>query len=226
MSRNWIAHSQPLRFGIHAEQPSISTYRLNHQFPIIAVIGMFRPRLFIANQLFERLSVTEFSAAISHECGHLAARDNLRRVILKIRRDVLTIVPCGRALDDSWNEASEEAADEYVCRSGGNSALDLASALVKITRMVPEGLKPATILNASMIIDDTGANNRRINRLLELATKDKAESSPASRAAFILDSPYLLGFTALLFAAVSIAARLDSPTSIHKLIAVAVSTLQ
>src|SRR5438093_1171007 len=77
-----------------------------------------RPRLFVAQQLCDALSPVELSAALAHERGHLAARDNLKRALLRACRDVLTIVPAGRTLDRAWAESAEAAADEHAAGAG------------------------------------------------------------------------------------------------------------
>src|SRR5919202_1119057 len=108
-----------------------------------AGVGTLRPRLFIAQQLFAALTEAELRAALAHECGHLATRDNLKRAVLRACRDVLTIVPAGRTLDRAWDESTEAAADEHAARDGGAAAaLDLAAALVKIARLAPPGMRP------------------------------------------------------------------------------------
>ena len=68
--KDWLAAST----RIELEAINVPTYVLEHSFPIIAVVGAFRPRLFIANHVLESLSEEELAAAIAHEYGHLAAR--------------------------------------------------------------------------------------------------------------------------------------------------------
>src|SRR5262245_64543688 len=55
--------------------------------------------LFRSDHLFQSLTSEEMAAAIAHECGHLAARDNLKRAALRACRDALAIFPCGARLD-------------------------------------------------------------------------------------------------------------------------------
>src|SRR5262249_56091405 len=95
-----------------------------------------------ADNRFQSLTREEMAAAIADEGGHLAARDNLKRAALRACRDALAIFPCGASLDRAWAEASEAAADEHAARGESAVALDLASALIKIARLVPEGVKP------------------------------------------------------------------------------------
>src|SRR5215475_8098332 len=147
--KDWLRLAEPVSF----DQIRIPAYRLRHQFPVVAIVGVIRPKLFIADHLYQSLTRQEFAAAIAHESGHLAARDNLKRALLRACRDALSIIPSGARLDRAWAEASEAAADEHAARGGGNVALDLASTLVKIARLVPEGVNPAMPAGALLIGD-------------------------------------------------------------------------
>src|SRR5262249_21742559 len=147
--------------------------------PVIAIVGAIRPKLFIADHLFQSLTTEEMAAAIAHEIGHLAARDNLKRVALRVCRDALTIFPSGARLDRAWAEASEAAADEYAARGGRAVTLDLASTLIKIARLVPQGVKPAMPAGASLIINDAEGIAQRVRRLAQMAALDN--HSPSGR---------------------------------------------
>src|SRR5215471_6813915 len=83
--KDWLRLAEPVRFN----QVRIPVYRLRHQFPVIAIVGAIRPKLFIADHLFRSLTREEMAAAIAHEGGHLAARDNLKRAALRACRDAL-----------------------------------------------------------------------------------------------------------------------------------------
>jgi Zn-dependent protease with chaperone function len=166
---DWINHGEPVQL----EAISIPAYRIRHPFPVIAVVGTLRPRLFIASQVFGSLNDEELSAALAHERAHLAVRDNLKRGLVRACRDVLTIVPCGRSLDRAWEEASEAAADEGAARTGSAVALNLASALVKIARLAPAGAKPATLAGA-FLVGETGGVAWRVRRLTQLAGLERA----------------------------------------------------
>lgn len=164
---DWLRHAEPVVLpGVN-----VPAYRVAHRFPVVAVVGALRPRLFIAHQLFAELNEGELRAALAHECGHLAARDNLKRALLRVCRDALTIVPAGRTLDRAWCESAEAAADEHAaCAGDADAALDLASALVKIARLVAPGARPALPAGAFLIgaLDD-GSLAWRVRRLMQLA---------------------------------------------------------
>ncbi|HZH29770.1 MAG TPA: M48 family metalloprotease, partial [Pyrinomonadaceae bacterium] len=124
--------------------------------------------------LFDELTADELRAALWHEQGHLAARDNLKRTALRACRDVLMLVPAGRTLDNAWVEQSEAAADEHAARAGGAAlALDLASALVKIARLIPADASPRMPAGAFLVGDrDENGVAARVRRLVRLATSE------------------------------------------------------
>jgi Zn-dependent protease with chaperone function len=170
LTSDWLRQGKPVRItGI-----TIEAYQIEHTFPLIAIVGFLRPRLFIANQVLEILTPEEISAAVAHENGHLAARDNLKRGLLQACRDALLIIPSGRLLDKAWSEASEEAADENAARQGNGVALDLASALVKIARKIPQGARPTMPAGVFLLGDEeTKGIKSRVRRLIALATIER-----------------------------------------------------
>jgi Zn-dependent protease with chaperone function len=166
LTRNWLAAAH----SISVPGVSIPAYRFQHAFPVIAVVGSIRPRLFIADQVLTALSPSELTAAIAHEKAHLEARDNLKRGLLRACRDMLGIVPCGRSLDRAWAAASEVAADELASSKGSGVALDLAAALVKIARLVPQGTTLRVPAGAFLIDgSDMKGISSRVGKLLQLA---------------------------------------------------------
>ena len=166
LTANWLADAVP--FAI--ENVKVPVYRIEHAFPVIAVVGIFRPRLFVAKKVLDSLDEHEFRAAISHEYGHLTAKDNFKRTLLRICRDLL-IVPFGKRLDRAWAENAESVADEYAAKSrGGSTALDLASALIKIARIVPANASPAMPLGAFLLEEQSGDITWRVQKLLQFSS--------------------------------------------------------
>jgi Zn-dependent protease with chaperone function len=169
LTADWKARGKPVRI----DGVCVSAYLIEHTFPIIAIVGALRPRLFIARRVLAALTPDEIVAALAHESGHLAKRDNLKRGLLRACRDSLLIIPCGRSLDSAWAEASECAADEYAAREGRERALDLASALVKIARMVPGGARPTMPAGAFLLGDESSTGVKwRVRRLVQLASSE------------------------------------------------------
>jgi len=167
LTKKWLLRSERMDLpGI-----DIPTFRITHAFPIIAIVGTFRPRLFIAHEVLLSLNEEELAAAIAHECGHLAARDNLKRTLLGICRDTLVLVPFGRAVDRAWAECAEGAADEFAAQQSRATALNLASALVTIAKMVPAGARADVPLGAYLVGAEAQGVKGRIKRLIEISSR-------------------------------------------------------
>lgn len=169
LRKEWMAISE----RIYLPGTTIPTFRIAHRFPIIAVVGTLRPQLFIAADVLRSLNKEELAAAIAHERGHLAARDNFRRTLLRICRDTLFLVPFGRAVDRVWAETAECAADEFAAQCSPATALNLASALVTIAKMVPVGARADVPLAAYLVgVAENQGVKARIRRLIEIASTD------------------------------------------------------
>lgn len=220
LTSDWLRQGKPIRIpGIE-----IKSYQIQHAFPLIGIVGFVRPRLFIASQVLELLTPEEIAAAVAHENGHLKARDNLKRGLLQACRDALLIIPSGRLLDKSWSDASEEAADENAARQGNGVALDLASALVKIARIIPLGARPAMPAGVFLLGDEeTKGIKSRVRRLIALATSER----PTGSRPYLVTSLSVWGPVSLLLIAFVLAATNPYLLSrVHYLIEHAVFMLQ
>ena len=189
LARDWARHAEP----VHEACARVPAYRLRHRFPVIAVVGVRRPRLFIASQIFDALTPGELSAALAHERGHVEARDNLKRALLQAGQDALLFAPLGRALRREWQRESELAADEFAAAAGPAAALDLASAIVKISKLIPAGARPALPAGAHLLGEEEAGTSRRVRNLLRLASNARVARSreglrlrPALKAALCL----------------------------------------
>ena len=213
--RNWLSSSRPFELdGIR-----VPTFVLDHSFPIIAVVGALQPRLFIATQVLDSLSEEELAAAIAHEYGHLAAGDNFKRSVMRISRAALLLFPCGRSLDRAWSEASESAADEHAAQESSLVALNLASALVRIARMIPKGQRqvtmPAAVSPFLVGGDDSPGVKVRVKRLVELAATDPRLL--ASNASIIRFVPWLV-LTLVVVIGVTIESRPQVLAAVHDVV--------
>ncbi len=164
LTSNWLKDS--VEIGL--DNMNVPIYKIKHRFPVIAVIGIIRPRIFVAERVLESIDGNEFAAAIAHEYGHLRAKDNFKRTLLRVCRDML-IFPMGEALDRAWAENAELVADEYAARRGGSMALDLASALVKIARIAEPGTGPAMPAGAYLLKERDLDIASRVRRLIVLS---------------------------------------------------------
>src|SRR5262245_45054426 len=211
--KQWLAASTPIKL----DTITVPTFVFEHSFPVIAVVGAIRPRLFIAGHVLESLSEEELAAAIAHEYGHLAAQDNFKRSVMRISRAALLLIPCGRWLDRTWSEASESAADEHAAQQSSAVALDLASALVRIARMIPSGHRqslPAAVSGFLMSEDAPGVKVR-VSRLVELAATDPRQL--VSSAPLVRFIPWLV-LTLIVVVSISIESRPQVLASVHEFV--------
>jgi Zn-dependent protease with chaperone function len=133
LTRDWRRQAEALDLP-SAPAPA---FALSHPFPVVAVVGILRPRLFLARQVIASLTPAELQAVLAHEGGHLAAWDNLKRLLLSFlptwgwRR-------LADRLERQWEAEAEARADQVP---GPEAAVDLASALVKVARLAPPGAR-------------------------------------------------------------------------------------
>lgn len=205
----WMREASPVALADN----SIPAYRIPHEFPLIAVVGCFKPKLFLADQVFETLDENQIAAAVAHETAHVAARDNLKRTLLNFSRDLLLTVPCSRTLEREWRIESEAAADECAAR-GRAAALTLASVLIKIARLAPAKAKPF-MPAGSYIADDSACVARRVQLLTQFATRKPADSRPpAAPASRLLRAVIIANLCIILFETI----RPESLATAHALL--------
>lgn len=169
----WLRRAEPVSF----DGVAIPAYVLQHPTPLIAVVGVLRPKLFIAEQVLDSLSREELEVALSHEQGHLVERDTLRRAVLNFCRDLTLLNRGARTLDRAWAEEAEQAADEYAARAGAAVALDLAAALIKIARLMPAGVKNVVPAGAFLLEGGDNGVAGRVRRLTEMASTRRTLAS-------------------------------------------------
>jgi Zn-dependent protease with chaperone function len=107
---------------------------------LLAVTGFFRPRVFVSRQVAATLLPEELSAALAHELAHIRSFDNLKQWFLKTTRPPRWMG--ASSADNAWINVTEVAADEAALTTGA-SALDLASALLKMVTLKRQGSYPA-----------------------------------------------------------------------------------
>ena len=166
----WMRLSEPVAI----DGVNIPVYRIRHPFPVIAVVGVLRPQMFVAEQILSELDAAELAAAIAHECGHISTHDNLKRIAMRVCGDLL-VFPLGKSLDRVWSDAAESAADEFAASRGGRrSALDLASALIKVGRITPQEAAWAMPIGAFLLEAEDGSLAVRVDQLLQIADQANA----------------------------------------------------
>jgi beta-lactamase regulating signal transducer with metallopeptidase domain len=169
--RAWLSSATPLS----VTDVTMRAFAIHTGFPIVAVIGIVRPRLVIDAQVLRACSPDELAAILAHEHGHVRRWDNLRRA-------VVAAVPGPWFTPDlprAWREATEEAADDLAAATGRDTRFHLANALLRVSRLAPRRVDTShwqTQLPASALYRGESIE-RRVRRLLETP----ATSTPGHR---------------------------------------------
>jgi Zn-dependent protease with chaperone function len=158
--RTWMSTASPLTLP----DVTIPTFAIDVAFPVVAVVGIVRPRLVVARQVLARCSGDELRAIIAHERRHIQNHDNIRRAVMACLPDPLSMTRLGQSLAERWHEAAEQAADDAASDVSPSGRCDLAAALLNVARLVPPG-QPVVYLPASALY--RGENlERRVRRLV------------------------------------------------------------
>jgi len=120
------------------------------------------------------LSQDELRVALEHEQAHVRSRDNLKKLIFRF-----CPFPGMHSLEKAWSESAELAADQAAV-SNVEDAVALASALVKLSRLVP--VDTSVLCTVGFV---SGSIRVRVSRLL--AWEDVGESRrPRTRPWYLL----------------------------------------
>jgi hypothetical protein len=164
--RGWRATMDALKQWTtpqRAVQGDVSIITIDEPFPVVAVVGIWRPRLYIARPVLAVCDQGEVEAMIAHEAAHVTAHDNLTRLLFLCAVPMRGLSRTAAELEAAWTKATEEAADDMACRNG-RSALALASALTKVSRLAAG--RTAPLLHASAVLSGTAIEDR-VLRLLD-----------------------------------------------------------
>jgi hypothetical protein len=155
--RQWLAAGRPVTIA----EAGMPAYVLEVPFPLVAVLGILRPRLFISRTVLDECSAPEMTAIVEHERAHVLRRDNALRLLMDAAPDLLGLTRLPRVIAAAWHQAVEHRADDAATRR-----TDLASALVKVARLATAS--PAIELPASALYRGEGHDliGVRVRRLI------------------------------------------------------------
>ncbi|MDQ3168796.1 MAG: M56 family metallopeptidase [Acidobacteriota bacterium] len=164
LKRAWLAEARP----VDVPSAGMPAFALDLPFPLVAVLGVLRPRLFISRVVLSACSSAELRAILQHEHAHVMRRDNAVRMLMDASPDLLGFTRLPRAIADAWHQAVEHRADDAAAER-----LDLASALVKVARIATAS--PAIELPASALYRGEGSASigTRVRRLVDTETEPR-----------------------------------------------------
>jgi beta-lactamase regulating signal transducer with metallopeptidase domain len=137
---------------------SVSIRRTSAPAPPLTAAGIFRPSVWLSGAAEFVLTDRELQSALRHEVVHVRRRDNLRKLLL-----CLVAFPGMADLESAWREATEMAADDAAV-SSASEALDLAAAVIKLSRLLPQ--QPAVELTTALVHSPAESVNARVTRLV------------------------------------------------------------
>lgn len=132
--------------------------------PLLALAGVFRPRLVASRAVLQQLSPGQLNAALRHETAHHSSRDNLKRLLLLLAPDALPFLRSFASLERAWSRFTEWAADDCAVAGDAHRSLFLAEALVRVSRM---GASPRLSPFLSTLVPDDNDLSARVSRLLQ-----------------------------------------------------------
>src|SRR5436305_8463379 len=122
----WSVGAEPL-----ATAAPVPVLRIARPLPAMTAAGIVSPRVLLSRSAESMLSRSEMRTALNHEVAHVRRRDNLKKLLLRF-----VAFPGMSGLETAWLETTEMAADDAAVSSAGD-ALDLAAALIKLSRLGP-----------------------------------------------------------------------------------------
>ena len=170
LERAWLRSATAFDFDPPAGIPA---YAIDSPAPIVALVGVFSPKLLAARAVIDACSQQELANIVAHERGHFRSMDNLKRWFMSCAPDALRWSPMHHEMAAAWGDAAEDAADDAATAGEELARVDLAALLVKVARITPA---PAWAAVAVSPFVDADGLDRRVRRLLE-----RDRPLPASR---------------------------------------------
>jgi beta-lactamase regulating signal transducer with metallopeptidase domain len=131
--------------------------------PVLAVAGVFRPRLLISRRVMRELSAEQRETALRHEHAHRTSGDNFKRLLILLAPDAVPFVASFSGLERAWSKFTEWAADDEATAGDPERALTLASALVRVAKM---GSRPRANVLSCSLVGGSQELSQRVDRLL------------------------------------------------------------
>jgi Zn-dependent protease with chaperone function len=157
-SRGFEGSSETLRLGARRFPVRI----VKSQRPLLALVGVARPRLVATRAVLRALKPAELDAALRHERAHAVSRDNSKRLLMALAPDLVPFGAGLRGLERSWARYAERAADDRAVAGSARRSVALAAALVRVARLGAA----APIPLAASLMGDAADLEARVERLL------------------------------------------------------------
>lgn len=124
--------------------------------------GWLRPRVFVAQELADVLTLAELTAVLRHERAHVERRDPLRLSVLRLFGRILFWMPAMMRLSDDMADEAEVEADD---RAAAGEPLVLASAILSLAQWTPRSGAASLSLHGAAGFLRHDMVDRRVRRL-------------------------------------------------------------
>jgi len=142
------------------------TFQSRREAPPLTLVGVCKSKVLVSESTVSLLTGDELHIALKHELEHMRSRDNLKKLFFRF-----CPFPGMRQLESAWSQAAELSADDAAV-SNPDDAVDLAAALVKLSRLVP--VESAPVCTVGFV---TGSISARVSRLLAWSEARKAKQN-------------------------------------------------
>ena len=171
-----------------SSRASVPVFRTPSMAPVLTLAGIRSHKMLLSEAAAALLTPLELEAALQHEVAHVRRHDNLRKLLFR-----LCAFPGMSRLETAWGEAEEMLADDTAV-SSAQDAVELASALIKLSRLAP--VAPAAALTTSLGQPATTSVNNRVRRLMTW-DEGRAASRPRKVQGYFLGAFSVIGLTVI-----------------------------
>jgi hypothetical protein len=151
----WTREAQPLD-----ESGAVPVLRISRAVPALTAAGILRPRVLLSGAAEFLLTTNELRTALQHEVAHVRRWDNLKKLLLRF-----VAFPGMSGLETAWLEATEMAADDAAVSSSVD-ALDLAAAIIKLSKLGSATGYASADLATALVHSAAASTNARVERLI------------------------------------------------------------
>ncbi len=148
----WLEGALPLNKNAAAQTP---TFQSRRETPPLTLVGVHHPRVLVSESTLALMTESELQIALKHELAHMQSHDNLKKLLFRF-----CPFPGMSKLESASSHTAELAANDAAV-SQLDDEIDLAAALVKLSRILPVEVAP--ICTTGFV---TGSIVTRVTRLL------------------------------------------------------------
>ena len=184
----WLDGSMLMGSQITESGEAVPIFRTGNDAPSLSVAGVCAPKVLVSEAAVAMLNPAELRTALRHEIAHALRYDNLKKLVFRF-----SVFPAMAGLEHAWSEETEMAADDAAV-SCFNDALDLAAALIKVSRL--GAMESSGELTMALLHSST-ALRVRVQRLVTWKKKRKPQTHrrwlyaiPAAAAVVVVAATY------------------------------------